>query len=498
MSSYWLTSKEKKQFISQTSNNIQYSNIRLNQNITSSNRVFLKSFESDQWDDKVLYADNLTKNDISFWNKFENNLPSKYYQSDRGTKNELAIANLPEMNKLVLKIATCKNSTEAVSFDNKIIGFGKPFKKREITKSSTFFIQNPFEFPRQQNDKMPPSEVSEFKASQSLLNPNEASKNGQQSIHHVQQQQERKQETTEDENAKLFERNPPIPSSPVKSEYCIKDFSNEEYAFTSSSIPQYIPAELEIELLKKKTAQEIEQASLEFLSTESDTIFQDSPETGKIFLVSNTELEIKPDEDAFLGLKCLSKEMKIAYKIYTTEGQDLQVFPVTSFVEDTKAVLIWKLKDCSDMTHISIMYKPVPKNVKNVVWSSEEAGTETINVKIVTPAYVPKPLLKVDKDGYKFAPDNTVKIGLQNEMDNRVAIKCMILENGNDFKIDPEIAIIESETTTFINIKSAPKPTTTSTTTTLIVKCYELYSLEIELKDLEFFDAMPEIKVQIH
>uniref|UniRef100_A0A914QTJ0 Coatomer subunit delta n=1 Tax=Panagrolaimus davidi TaxID=227884 RepID=A0A914QTJ0_9BILA len=288
--------------------------------------------------------------------------------------------------------------------------------------------------------------------------------------------------------------NRPI-SSPVMSEYCLKNFTSEQYAFDSSTIPKYVPSQLEIELLKKKTAQEIEQASLEFLSTESDTIFQDSPETGQIFLVSNTELEIKPDEDAFLGLKCLSKEMKIAYKIYTTEGQDLQVFPVTSFVEDTKAVLIWKLKDCSDMTHISIMYKPVPKNVKNVIWSSDEAGTATINVRIVTPDYVPKPLLKVEKDGYKFAPDNTVKIGLQNEMDNRVAIKCMILENGNDFKIDPEVAIIESETTTFINIKSAAKPTTT---TTLIVKCYELYSLEIELKDLEFNDAMPEIKVQIY
>uniref|UniRef100_A0AC35FJL6 Uncharacterized protein n=1 Tax=Panagrolaimus sp. PS1159 TaxID=55785 RepID=A0AC35FJL6_9BILA len=100
-------------------------------------------------------------------------------------KQDFFLKNTNNNSTLSLHISAHENSTEnfGESLRKKKSKFKQNQKNAEIFfTTSTFFIQNSFEFPRQQNVEISEPEVSQFKASQQLINPNEALKNDQQDI----------------------------------------------------------------------------------------------------------------------------------------------------------------------------------------------------------------------------------------------------------------------------------------------------------------------------
>uniref|UniRef100_A0A914R8X8 Tyrosine-protein phosphatase domain-containing protein n=1 Tax=Panagrolaimus davidi TaxID=227884 RepID=A0A914R8X8_9BILA len=80
---------------------------------------------------------------------------------------------------LSLHIADDENSVETDSFNEDLQKRKSDSIKNEkrIFTAGTFVIQNAFEFPRQENERDKVPEVSKFKSSQRLLNPNKASMN---------------------------------------------------------------------------------------------------------------------------------------------------------------------------------------------------------------------------------------------------------------------------------------------------------------------------------
>uniref|UniRef100_A0AC35FW86 Uncharacterized protein n=1 Tax=Panagrolaimus sp. PS1159 TaxID=55785 RepID=A0AC35FW86_9BILA len=129
------------------------------------------------------------------WNKFSkasNHPPSLKEMAETNWKKDCS-SNIPNSSSTFsLHITAHKSSFEAVTFDsfndNKEIlkndKFGSIKKPEILDTSTTFFIQNPFEFPRQQqNFEISEPEICQYKAFQRLLlNPNEAPSIFQQEI----------------------------------------------------------------------------------------------------------------------------------------------------------------------------------------------------------------------------------------------------------------------------------------------------------------------------
>uniref|UniRef100_A0AC35G0H6 Uncharacterized protein n=1 Tax=Panagrolaimus sp. PS1159 TaxID=55785 RepID=A0AC35G0H6_9BILA len=173
-------------------NKNQYYNLNLNQNNTSPILIPVKSCSktySERICDSALPNNYEAKGRIKSSDKSSNLCLTSLKLNDETQVEKHWKKNRSSNNStLSLHISPYENSNKASSdsFDEMSNDGLKKEKsgtisKCEITKQilivSTFVNENPFEFPRQQNDRITKPEVSQFKTFQRLLNPNKASSN---------------------------------------------------------------------------------------------------------------------------------------------------------------------------------------------------------------------------------------------------------------------------------------------------------------------------------
>uniref|UniRef100_A0A914QD49 Uncharacterized protein n=1 Tax=Panagrolaimus davidi TaxID=227884 RepID=A0A914QD49_9BILA len=169
---------------SQTFHDNQYSNFNLNQNLkwTAATLKPPGSPVSDNTEGRKNPSHLNKPSKISNFSKLIND-KTENEEFKKPWKKD-SYLNTINGNNLSLHIAAYENSIETHSFNgsrNEDLQKGKSDlikNEKQIFTAETFGIQNSFEFPRQENEGAKVPEVSNFKASQRLLNPNKASKNG--------------------------------------------------------------------------------------------------------------------------------------------------------------------------------------------------------------------------------------------------------------------------------------------------------------------------------
>uniref|UniRef100_A0AC35FB01 Vesicle transport protein USE1 n=1 Tax=Panagrolaimus sp. PS1159 TaxID=55785 RepID=A0AC35FB01_9BILA len=169
-----------------TDTGAQYFDLNLNQNLKGSTIFPIQSNSKSYNDIKIDFTLSVSyekKEKSPAWKKSSpTDLCSKYSNilslNDENEKcwKKNDFSNATNNSILSLHISAYKYSNEASSdFLKKSIQKAWLIQKQnQINCASTFVSQNPFEFQRQQNDKVSEPEVSQFKASRRLLNSNQS------------------------------------------------------------------------------------------------------------------------------------------------------------------------------------------------------------------------------------------------------------------------------------------------------------------------------------